>query len=127
MGEDATWKDVFFTALIILPLLGGLGYVMWNGDKLPTEKELVLSSCVDLVSKYDGADISRIEPLVITKGGGGRFGSQTLEVIWKQDEWKLNVRCEGYKRLESGEFVFVSLYSNGKNLSRLVRREERKK
>jgi len=127
VSEDATWKDVFFTALIVLPLLGGLGYVMWNGDKLPTEKELVLSSCIDLVSKYDGADISRIEPLIMTKSGGVTVGYQTLEVIWKQDEWKLNVRCEGYKRLQSGEFVFVSLYSNDKNLTGLVRREESKK
>lgn len=128
MSKDATWTELIVIALIALPLLGGLVYVMWYGDRLPTSKDLVLSSCIDLVSKYDGTDISRTEPLIITKSGGsGAIGYQTLKVIWKQDEWKLNVQCEGYKKLETGEFIFVSLFSNGKNLTELVRREERKK
>ena len=130
MSEDATWKDVFLTALIALPLLGGLGYVMWNGDKLPTEKEVVLSSCKDLVSKYSDADLSKIEPLIISGDSAGGIspvrGAIILKVVWKQNEWNIDVQCEGYRKLETGKFVFVSLFSNGKDLTGLVRREERK-
>ena len=103
---------------------------MWNHDKLPTAKELVLSSCEKLARQHSDADLAKIEPLITSQSAGGSSpiaGSEVIKVVWKQDEWNVDVQCEGYRKFETGKFVFVGLYSNGKNLTGLVRREERKK
>ena len=50
------------------------------------------------------ADLAKIEPLITSQSAGGSSpiaGSEVIKVVWKQDEWNVDVQCEAEIRVQN--------------------------
>ncbi len=117
------WVVIFGFALLLL-----FRATFRTNKSNPNPSEKILKTCQELVANNIDVDLSNISPVVVPVGPSVQYGQMKYQelVLWKNDEFKVEVKCFARSHRTNAEAVIDKLIVNGEDKTNLVRREERK-
>ena len=124
----AGWTNVFWIVIFGFTLLLLFKVTFRTNKSNPNTSEKILKTCQELVAKKIDVDLSNITPVIVPVGSAVQYGQMTRQelVLWKNDEFKVEVKCFARSHKTNADAVIDKLIVNGEDKTNLVRREERK-
>jgi len=123
----ANLTDIFKVVIVGFVLLWLFIITFRVQKSVPNTSEKILEACKELVANQTKEDLSNIPPVILPAGPAVQHGQMRYQnlVLWKNDEFKIEVKCFARSSKSSAKAVIDKLIVNGEDLTNLIKREER--